>query len=195
MRAVKALQDACIPQNQLHLIFQSRTIWRDLSTWIRAYLASKHGGLGDKEAIRDRLDKVIIKSTNTFSLIFGEQSADEYVNFSSNFVNSLDALADAQILGDIIAVNEYTKQLHENSEKTAVFLATINPYWLESRWRDLLYQFNQNTIDQSTTFLNKQFTENIEIFSRILGISSAIGDHYSQGILDYLSFSSRRMSE
>jgi len=57
MKRIKVLQDSCIPPSQLSLIFQTRTVWRDLATWIRAYLASKHGGLGDKEAIREKLDE------------------------------------------------------------------------------------------------------------------------------------------
>nr|WP_315025210.1 hypothetical protein [uncultured Aminipila sp.] len=195
MRSVNVLQEPCIPQNQLQLMFQSKIIWRDLSTWIRAYLASKHGGLGDKEAVRYKLDELLIQSVNIFSLIFGEQSADQYVSYSSNFINNLDFLVDAQIDGDTDAVNEYTKLLNENSEQTAAFLAEINPYWSESKWKDLLYQFNHKTIDQSTTFFNKEFKENIDIFNRILILTSTIGDHYSQGIVDYLAFSNRKMSE
>nr|WP_315021690.1 hypothetical protein [uncultured Aminipila sp.] len=191
MRLVNVLQTSCIPPSQLNLVFQSRTIWRDLATWLRAYLASKHGGLGDIEAIWEKLNELLIKSTNIFSLVFGEQFADQYVNLLSNFNNILDALVDAQIKGDTDAVNEYTKQLYENADQIAAFLSKVNPFWVESEWKNLLYQFNQMTIDQSTTFLNKEYRKNIDIFDRTLNLTSTIGDYYSQGILDYLSFSSK----
>ncbi|WP_312648815.1 hypothetical protein [Aminipila sp.] len=191
MRLVNVLQTACIPPSQLNLIFQSRTIWRDLATWLRAYLASKHGGLGDIEAIWEKLDELLIKSTNIFSLVFGEQFADQYVTLLSNFNNILDALINAQINGDTNAINEYTKQLYENADQIAAFLSKVNPFWVESEWKNLLYQFNQMTIDQSNTFLNKDFRKNIDIFDRILNLTSTIGDYYSQGILDYLNFSSK----
>ncbi|MBE6033320.1 MAG: hypothetical protein E7222_01320 [Clostridiales bacterium] len=191
MKRIKVLQDSCIPPSQLNLIFQTRTVWRDLATWIRAYLASKHGGLGDKEAIREKLDELMLRSTNIFSLVFGEEFANEYIDLSTNFLNLLDALVDAQISGDVDAINEYTRQIYENSDRIAAFLARVNPYWQENRWRDLLYQFNDRTIEQSNTFLNQQFRENINLFDRILNLTSTIGDYYSQGILDYLTFSGR----
>lgn len=191
MRLVNVLQTSCIPPSQLNLIFQSRTIWRDLATWLRAYLASKHGGLGDIEAIWEKLDELLIKSTNIFSLVFGEQFADQYVTLLSNFNNILDALINAQINGDTNAINEYTKQLYENADQIAAFLSKVNPFWVESEWKNLLYQFNQMTIEQSNTFLNKDFRKNIDIFDRILNLTSTIGDYYSQGILDYLNFSSK----
>ncbi|WP_312092196.1 hypothetical protein [Aminipila sp.] len=191
MKRIKVLQDSCIPPSQLSLIFQTRTVWRDLATWIRAYLASKHGGLGDKEAIREKLDELMLRSTNIFSLVFGEEFANEYIDLSTNFLNLLDALVDAQISGDVDAINEYTRQIYENSDRIAAFLARVNPYWQENRWRDLLYQFNDRTIEQSNTFLNQQFRENINLFDRILNLTSTIGDYYSQGILDYLTFSGR----
>lgn len=191
MRSVKVFQNECIPSSQMNLIFQSRTIWRDLATWIRAYLAIKHGGLGDVEAIREKLDELRIKSVNIFSIVFGEQLADQYVRLSSDFNRILDSLIDAQISGDTEMINEYTKQLYENADQIAAFLSQINPYWVESKWKDLLYQLNQKTIEESATFQNGQFRENIDIFDSILKLTSIIGDYYSQGLVNYLNFSSR----
>lgn len=191
MRSVRVFQNECIPSSQMNLIFQSRTIWRDLATWIRAYLASKHGGLGDVEAIREKLDSLKIKAVNIFSIVFGEQLADEYVTYLSNFDKILDLFVDAQISGDINLINEYTKQLYESADEIAAFLSQINPYWVESKWKDLLYQFTEKTMEESTTLFNKQYKENVEIFDRILALTSIIGDYYSQGLLNYMSFSSR----
>lgn len=191
MKSVKAFQNSCIPPSQLNLIFQSRTVWRDLSTWLRAYLASKHGGLGDKEAIREKISEVLLKFSNILSLIFGESYADEYIALLNNYINTLDLLIDAQIQGDADAVNKHTKELYESADQIASFLSKINPYWVESEWKSLLYQFSEKTIDESTTFQNKEFKENVDVFDRILNLTSLIGDYYSQGLLNYLNFSSK----
>ncbi|QAT41976.1 hypothetical protein [Aminipila luticellarii] len=189
MTLIRMMQTSCIPESQLNLIFQSRTAWRDLATWMRAYLASKHGGLGDIDAIRGKLNDLLIRFTSTFSLIFGEYLADQYVILLSNALNIFDALVDAQIRGDEDAVAEYTRQLYENTDRRAAFLAEINPYWVESEWKNLLYQFDQKTISQSTTFQNGQFRQNVEVFDSILNLTSLIGDYYSTGLLQYLTFS------
>ncbi|MBE6033063.1 MAG: hypothetical protein E7222_00020 [Clostridiales bacterium] len=195
MRRIKKLQDICIPTNQLNLIFQSRTIWRDLIIWLKAYISSKHGGFGDKDAIRAKLDQVLLNATNVFRLVFGQEHADKYVELSNDFVDLLDALIDAQLRNDADAVNEYTRKLYELPVETAEFLVQINPYWEKSQWIELFTQFNQMAIDQSTTLLNKQYKENINAFDRGLSFASRIGDYYSQGILDYLIFTGRTMQK
>lgn len=189
MRSVKILQSECIPPSQVNIIFQSRTIWRDLATWTRAYLASMHGGLGDAELIREKLGELREKAVNIFSIVFGEKLADEYVKLLFDFDTIFASLVDAQVNGDTDKINEYTKQLYENSDQIAAFLSQINPYWVESSWKDLLYRFNQKLIEQSSTFLNRQFQENINIFDQILNLTSIIGDYYSQGILNYMHYS------
>ncbi|MBE6033321.1 MAG: hypothetical protein E7222_01325 [Clostridiales bacterium] len=193
MRRVRGLQNVCIPINQANLIFDSRIIWRDLTIWIRSYINAKHGGLGDQEAIRKKLDELIIRSTNIFSLVFGEELGNEYVNFLTDFINYLDVLIDAQNRGDTDTVKEYTERLQVLPMMTATFLAQINPYWTEDEWIELLSLYNQMSIDQSTALLNKEDKEEIYIFDRLLNLSSRIGDYYSQGILDYLMYSSRTM--
>lgn len=194
MRRARRCQNICIPINQVNLIFDSRTIWRDLTIWLRSYINTIHGGLGDIDAIKEKLNEVLVKSTNIFSLIFGEQSADEYVNFFNNFINYYNNLIEAQISGDMETVNKYKEKLQENSIQTAWFLAQINPYWTESEWIELLSLYNQMSIDQSTALLNKDDRKDIYGFDKLLTLSSRIGDYYSQGILDYLIYTSRVMT-
>lgn len=189
MRRVKVLQNSCIPPSQLNLIFQSRIIWRDLSTWLRAYIASKHGGLGDIEAIWEKINELILKAANIFSLVFGDQVANQYLSLLTNYFNVLSSLIDTQVSGDTNAESEYTKQLYEISDQIAAFLSETNPYWVEDQWKKLIYQFNQRTIEESRTFKSKEFRRNVNIFDSILNLTSEIGDYFSQGILNYLTFS------
>ncbi|QIB68354.1 hypothetical protein Ami103574_03055 [Aminipila butyrica] len=191
MRLIGKLQGSCIPTSQLNFIFQSRTAWRDMSTWIRAYLASKHGGLGDTETIRNKLKELTHKYVGTFSMIFGEHVAEQYILMLTEYMDLFDKLIDAQIQEDQAAIEEYTRLLYANTDQRAAMFASLNPYWSESEWKNLLYQFNQKTIDQSTTFHNKEFRQNVEIFDSILNLTSLIGDYFSSGMLSYLTYSGR----
>ncbi|QHI73603.1 hypothetical protein [Aminipila terrae] len=189
MRSVKIFQDSCIPSSQMNLIFESRIIWRDLANWIRAYLVSVYAGFGNKTAVEEKIKSILLKNTNIISLIFGEQSAEQYIGLITEFISTLKSLIDAQINGDADAVNEYTNKLYENADKRAAFASSINPFWVESEWKNFLYQFVQLTIDQSATFLNKEYTKNIEIYDRILNLTNKMGDYYSQGLINYLTYS------
>ncbi|QHI71754.1 hypothetical protein [Aminipila terrae] len=175
----------------MNLIFESRIIWRDFANWIRAYLISVYAGFDNQPAVEEKINAVILKNSNILSSVFGEQIAGQYVELTSNFFSIVKSLVDAQRKGDAEAVDEYTKQLYENADQRAAFLSEINPFWLESEWKNFLYQFIQMTIDQSTTLLNKDYEKNIEVYDKILNLTSKMGDYYAQGILDYLTYSGK----
>ncbi|MEL7658651.1 MAG: hypothetical protein AAGU75_22390, partial [Bacillota bacterium] len=63
--------DNGISPGQMNLTFKSRLVWRDLVTWIRAYLVSTYMELGDQEAVRQRLYKLPSEFGNIFRIIFG----------------------------------------------------------------------------------------------------------------------------
>ncbi|MHC1723183.1 MAG: hypothetical protein AB9836_08275 [Aminipila sp.] len=86
------------------------------------------------------------------------------------------------------AANEYTKQLYENAEERAIFLSEINPFWSKEEWINLFYPFIQMTIEESTTLLNKEYDKNVEVYDRILNHTSKMGDYFSRGIIDYLTY-------
>ncbi|MDD3169746.1 MAG: hypothetical protein PHC91_09855, partial [Eubacteriales bacterium] len=96
-------------------------------------------------------------------------------------------LFQAQMAGDANAAGEYARQLYQNIEQRAAFLAQINPYWELDTWRTLLYTFNNMILEDSTSLLSKQYQQNIMIFDRLLTQSSIIGDYFSAGIFNYLT--------
>ncbi|QAT43090.1 hypothetical protein [Aminipila luticellarii] len=191
MKAVKVLQGSCIPESTMNLIFQSRTAWRDMAIWLNFYINSKHGEIGDKGIIREKIEGFLIQNPNVFYQVFGIANMDEFVKLLLSFLDYVDLLIEAQITGDDAQVTDYTRNVQGNADQIAVFLASINPYWQQAEWEELLGQFNQLVIQLSTTRLAEQYEENIEILNKMLNLTIRIGDYYSQGILDYLVFSNR----
>ena len=178
---------------QLNLIFRSREIWRDLGTWISTYIISIYAGFGSQEAVLQKLNRIPIEFGNILRLIFGEQDAEKYTSFLSDFIRLLVSFVTAQINGDSTTVNEVTMKLYQNADQIAVFLSQINPYWQESEWKNLLYQFIGITIEESTTLLNKEYINNIDAYDKMLAQTSILGDYYSQGLLNYLNYSNRQV--
>lgn len=193
MKSVSEFQGICIPSGQLNLIYEARTIWRDLATWIRAYLVSIYAGFGNKEAVKEKLSKIPMEFLNIFHVIFGDQIAEAYSTLLFHYITTLESLVEAQINGDANAVSEYTRQLYENADQRAAFLSKINPFWVETEWKNYLYQFIQLTIEESTTFLNKEYTRNIDVFDRILNLTAVMGDYFSKGLINYLTYTGRQI--
>ncbi|QIB69518.1 hypothetical protein Ami103574_09330 [Aminipila butyrica] len=191
MKAIHTQQGVCVTENIMNLIFLSRTSWRDLTVWLKFYIDSKHAEGEDQPFIHSKANELLIKNANIFDSIFGSQSVEEFSTYSLHFLNYAGLLIDAQIAGDLSSVEAYLGKLYENSERTASFLASMNPYWDEDVWREHLHQFNQKLVSQSEAILQGEFGENAEVFGKKLNLSTIIGDYYAQGLLEYLMYSSR----
>ncbi|MBE6033352.1 hypothetical protein [Aminipila sp.] len=189
MISIQQLEESYIPPSQITLVFESRILWRDLATWLQAYLVSVFAGFGNQDSIEVKLREVIVKFGNILSTVFGGEIGEQYSNLITNWINTFKLLVDAQINDDLNTVNEYTNQLYENINQIAIFLSQVNPFWTESEWKALLYRFNEMLIDQLSAYLYKEYTSNIESFDRLLNLTSIIGNYYSRGLLNYLTYS------
>lgn len=170
---------------QMNFIYRARMLWRDLASWLRAYKVSLHGGLGNIEAVSQRLYRIPLEYGNILRVFLGENNVEQFIQLLSQYIVLLQSLFVAQINNDINEVNNLTQQIYQNINSTAAFLASTNPYWTASQWETLINSFTSMQIEEATTFLTKDYERNIQIFDRILALTTIIGDYFSEGLTLY----------
>lgn len=174
-----------------NIVFRGRILWRDLATWLNAYLIAKSfQSNAELEAqIINKLLNAPEDFANMLKVFFGDQVANDFSILLTNYINLLINLIDAKIYNDVNAVNEYTKQIYENNEQRAEFLSEINPFWDKRILLEHSNRFNNMMIKEIDTFIAKQYQESAEIFDKILSYTSTMGDYSAHGITDYLTYS------
>lgn len=177
--------------SQAHFIFRVRMIWRDLASWLRAYKTGLYGGIGNTDEVSERLFRIPGEYGGIIGLFFGRQAAEQFAFLLTRYITLLQRLFAAQMNKDVDAVNDLTQQAYQNVNETAVFLTSINPYWTQGEWVALLSSFTAMQIDEGTTFLTGEYARNIDIFDRILSLTTIIGDYFSEGMADYFSLMQR----
>ncbi len=95
-------------------------------------------------------------------------------------------LITAQIEHNVDAADEATRLLYQNAEQNASFLASINPFWDETVWKNRLNSYIRSTIEESTTFLTGEYDRNINIFARILTHAENTGTEFALGLFNYI---------
>lgn len=189
--SINEFQNFNITPEQMNLIFRARAFYRDLVVWTRSYLVSLYAGLGNLQALRQKIDEIPLKYSDLFRLFFGEKITEQYTSFFTDFIQTYEALVNAQITGDTNAVGTLTRDLYKIADNTSAFFSQINPFWQENEWKELLYTLIRLMIDESTTFLTKDYVRNVEIFDRLIKHTYQIGDYLSRGLLNYLTYSGR----
>lgn len=170
---------------QINFIFRARMLWRDLATWLRLYKVSLYGGVGNTDELSKRLFQVPLEYGNILRVFFGDQSTEQLITLLTQYIAILQSLSIAQFNNDIDEINNLTQQAYQNVNNTAALLASINPYWAQAEWVTLLTFFTDLQIQESTTFLSKDYARNNDIFDRILSFTNIMGDYFSEGITNY----------
>ena len=60
--------------------------------------------------------------------------------------------------------DDLRKKWYANADNIAEFLAVINPYWCEQKWRDMMYSHLSMTEKEAGIRLKKEYPKDIEIF-------------------------------
>lgn len=172
---------------QMNFIFRARMLWRDLATWLRSYKVSLYGGVGNTDSLSQRLYRLPMEYGNILRVFFGDQSTEQFINLLTQYIAILQSLFIAQINNDVDAINKLTAQIYQNVDSLAALLANINPYWTRGEWVTFLTLFTGLQIQESTTFLTKDYDVNNDIFDRILTFTNLIGDYFSEGLTNYFA--------
>jgi len=180
---------------QMNFIFRARMLWRDLASWLRAYIVSLYGGVGNTEALSSRLYNVPIEYGNILRSYFGDQITEQLINQVVQYIALLQSFFVAQRNNDVNSMNNLTQQLYQNVDTIADYLARINPYWSKSEWVSLLSAFTSMHIEESTTLLTQEYERNVAIFDRILALTNLIGDYFSQGLTYYFTLNQPQLRQ
>jgi len=176
-----------IPYGQMNLITNFRTLWLNLSMWTREYLLSIASGLPNTNAVHDRLYQVPIQLGSLLQLIFGQQSAERFINLLSTHIVQMESAIMAQKNGDNQALSNSVNLLYQNADEISDFLSQINPFWFQAQWQNLLYTYISMTFDESTAMFSGDYGKDIQIYDRIQFQTWLIGNYMADGILQYLA--------
>ena len=176
----------CITYDEMNRIYQIRMFWFEMATWVRAYMLSKYAGLGEQEAVLNRLKQVPVDYTDMMKQIFGEQDVESYLQLLNSYIDLIVALISAHMANNADETNRITRLLYQNADARAAFLASVNPFWDEEEWRTRLYDNLRSTIDESTSFLAGRYAVNLDIFSTLLDQAESNSDYYAQGLFNYV---------
>ena len=179
--------EQCITYSQMRLIFNSRIFWRRLTIWTRIYIISRYLGIGTPEVLFDRLYLENSGFGNMLWLFFNREVADTYSQLLNQFSIGLRELITAQLQEDFDAVRQNIDRLVQNADQRAAFLASINPYFNEAEWRDLLVTYLQDTLEEANLFASEDYRMEIEYFDRLTALSNTMGDFFAQALYDYIT--------
>ncbi len=173
---------------QMNLLFNIRSLWRDLATWSRAYMVNRTAGLPISNEVFNRWYRIPTEFGSLLQYFIGRDNAARFVQLLSQQIVLFRSILEAQLSGDQNLVNQLVQQTYELADERAAFMNSVSPFWDETEFRNLLYMFLQYNLEEMTAILSKDYTKDIDIYDRIIHHADNIGDYFTQGLINYLTY-------
>jgi hypothetical protein len=150
-------------------------------------MISRYLGIGNEEEVFGGLYNEALSFSNMLEVIFGRQIALENAGYLNLYTVIFRDIITSQLEGNAQAVQQNVNRFYQNINDNAAFLASINPYWNEAQWRDLLGTYFQYTMEEANSFASGNYKQDIETFDRITDLNNTMGDVFAQGLYDYIT--------
>jgi hypothetical protein len=177
----------------MSLIFTLRVFLRRLLIWTRAYIRSVYAGVGTPEELFGRLYLETSDFGDLILAFFGRRNANSYTQLLNQFTFGLRDLFTAQQQGNTGAVNENVNRLYQNISDRAAFLASINPYFNENEWKNMLSTYLQYILEEANAYASGDYNKDIELFDNLTALTSKMGDFFAQSLNDYITSGSQNL--
>lgn len=160
-----------------------RRLWTEHVLWTRFFLVSTTFDLPDLEYVTNRL----LQNPHDFAAelrpLYGKQIAGMFDNLLTEHLLIAARLANAAKEGNTAEVEKQRNLWYINAKNIASFLASINPYWSEDNWRDMLFAHLRMTEDEAVQMLTGKYEQSIAEYDRIQEQALSMADVMTYGLL------------
>lgn len=169
--------------NQFEISNTIRRLWIEHVLWTRFFIVSTAFSLPDLTFVTQRLLQNPVDFAKELQPLYGRQIAMQFQNLLTDHLLIAAKLVNAAKAGNTAEADKQRKLWYQNAEAIAKFLASINPYWREFTWRELLFDHLRMTEDEAAFILTGQYEKGIKEYDAIQAEALEMADVMTFGII------------
>jgi LysM repeat protein len=160
-----------------------RMLWEQHVVWTRLAIISTVFGLPDAEVVTGRLLRNPKDFEAALKPVYGDKIASKFADLLESHLVIAAQLVKAAKAGDNKAATDAEKRWYANADEIAAFLGSINPYWSEKDWKEMLHEHLALTKLEAVDMLTKKYEEGISTFDKIEKQALDMADMMVYGIV------------
>ncbi|MGI6213394.1 MAG: acetylglutamate kinase [Christensenellales bacterium] len=168
---------------QLQLAFTIRRLWMEHVFWTRLTIESIVFNLPDLDATSNRLLENPGDFAKILAPLYGEKTTMRFKQLFTEHLLIAAQLVNAAKAGDTAEAEKQRALWYQNAEQIAEFLASINPCWSKSEWKELLFDHLRMTENEAGFMIQGQYQDSIKGYDQIQAEALVMADVMTTGIL------------
>ncbi len=169
--------------NQVALSNSIRRLWVDNNQWVRALIYSIIYGIGDQQAIEERLRQNGEEFATLFSQFYGQEVGNRIRNNYVRYVQALVRMIEAYRDNDVSTIATQREVLNQIAAELAQLYSEINRYWDLATLQTLIYELVDLTENQIMRTVSGDFSRSIQEYDEFMEQAYRVSDELTYGIL------------
>lgn len=160
-----------------------RMLWTQHVYWTRQAILSTAFDFPDTQLVIGRLLRNPKDFEEALKTFYGESNASEFGELLTKHLEIAYELVLAAKAGDSEKAADAELRWYENANRLTDFLGSINPFWSNQEWREMLNDHLTMTKEEAVDILTQSYADSIDIFDNIERQALMMADEMTQGIV------------
>ncbi|HBC91798.1 MAG TPA: hypothetical protein DCZ10_02550 [Pelotomaculum sp.] len=160
-----------------------RMVWEQHVAWTRMTIISIAENLQDLEPTTKRLLRNPTDMAALLKPYYGEEKASKFESLMREHLVIAAQLVKAAKEGNSKLAADLEKKWYTNADEIAAYLNSINPYWSEEMFKEMLHVHLALTKAEAVARLNKNYTTDIATYDKIELQALEMADAFTEGIV------------
>lgn len=169
--------------HQLQLSNTIRRLWNEHVLWTRLFIISTAFDLPDLPFVTERLLQNPDDFAQTLKPFYGEKTSLQFKQLLTDHLLIAAQLVNAAKAGNTAEADKQRELWYANAEDIARFLASVNRFWSERQWRELLFEHLRMTEDEAAFILTGQYEKGIKVYDDIQAEALMMADEMTLGLI------------
>lgn len=169
--------------NQVALSNSVRRLWVNHNIWLRALMFSIIYGIGDREAVEERLRQNADEFTTLFAQFYGQDTGNRIRENYLRHVQNVARLIEAYRDNDVSAITDARTDLYQTGDALAQIYSEINRFWDRATLQAYIDELINLTENQIARIVNGDFSQSIQEYDQFMEQGYRLSDELTFGML------------
>jgi hypothetical protein len=169
---------------ELNILSIFQRLFTQVAVFMRSYINASIFNVPSIGANAERLMKVAEEFRNAILLFYGPELANQFGVLFTSFIAKATNVIEGYLTGNQQLISQSVQSWYRNADELADFLGSINSFWAESQWRNLLYQYIQLKLQMISALVQKDYSKEIQVYDRVFDLTTIMGTYMARGIID-----------
>jgi len=160
-----------------------RNLWADYVIYTRDYIVSSLNDLPNSDAVYKKLLKNQDDIAKAIKPYYGDKGEKKLAKLLHDQTIIMTDLVKAAKQGNDNLIHEAQQKWNKNADAIANFLNETNPNWKKKDLTDMLYKYIDLTTNEVTSFLKKNWEDNINFYDKVRAQILNFADTLADGIV------------